>query len=96
MGLLGKQCVLETHSEYLINRLRFRAAAETKNEFARAMKMYFVEKRGDTSMFRPVVVNEYGAIPDWPEGFFDQSQREAEATLKEAMKKRRKVRESKS
>lgn len=97
MGLLGKQCVLETHSEYLINRLRFRAAAEKeKSEFAKAMKMYFVEKRGDTSMFRPVVVNEYGAIPDWPEGFFDQSQREAEATLKEAMKKRRKVRESKS
>ena len=35
--------------------------------------MYFVEKRGDTTMFRPVVVNEYGAIPDWPEGFFGSS-----------------------
>src|ERR1019366_5707984 len=59
MGVLGKQCVLETHSEYLINRLRFRAAAETKSEFAKAMKMYFVEKRGDTSFFRSVVVNEF-------------------------------------
>ena len=88
MGILGKQCVLETHSEYLINRLRFRAAAETKSEFAKAMKMYFVEKRGDTSYFRPVVVNEFGAIPDWPDGFFDQSQGEAEQILRAATRKR--------
>ncbi len=89
MGLLGKQCVLETHSEYLINRLRFRAAAEKeKSEFAKAMKMYFVEKQGDTSIFRPVVVNEFGAIPDWPEGFFDQSQSEAEQILRAATRKR--------
>jgi predicted ATPase len=89
MGLLGKQCVLETHSEYLINRLRFRAAAEKeKSEFAKAMKMYFVEKRGDSSVFRPVVVNEFGAIPDWPDGFFDQSQSEAEQILRAATRKR--------
>jgi hypothetical protein len=89
MGLLGKQCVLETHSEYLINRLRFRAAAEKdKSEFAKAMKMYFVEKRGDTSTFRPVVVNEFGAISDWPDGFFDQSQSEAEQILRAATRKR--------
>jgi len=89
MSLLGKQCVLETHSEYLINRLRFRAAAEKdKGEFSKAMKMYFVEKRGDTSIFRPVVVNEFGAIPDWPDGFFDQSQSEAEQILRAATRKR--------
>jgi predicted ATPase len=89
MGILGKQCVLETHSEYLINRLRFRSAAETgKSELARAIKMYFVEKRGDTSFFRPVVVNEFGAIPDWPDGFFDQSQSEAEQILRAATRKR--------
>ena len=89
IGLLGKQCVLETHSEYLINRLRFRAAAEKeKSEFAKAMKIYFVEKSGDTSIFRPVVVNEFGAITDWPEGFFDQSQSEAEQILRAATRKR--------
>jgi len=88
MSLIGKQCVLETHSEYLINRLRFRAASAKTDEISKAIKMYFVEKPDDTSVFRPVVVNEFGAILDWPEGFFDQSQREAEATLRAAMKKR--------
>jgi predicted ATPase len=96
MSLLGKQCVLETHSEYLINRLRFRAAAATTDEVSKAIRMYFVEKPEDTSVFRPVVVNEFGAIPDWPEGFFDQSQREAEATLRAAMKKRRQAQQRKA
>ncbi len=88
MSLLGKQCVLETHSEYLVNRLRFRAAAAETTEIANRMKMYFVEKQGDSSTFRPVVVNEYGAIGDWPEGFFDQSQNEAEEILRAATRKR--------
>jgi predicted ATPase len=96
MSLLGKQCVLETHSEYLINRLRFRAATAATDEISKAIRMYFVEKPEDTSVFRPVVVNEFGAIPDWPEGFFDQSQREAEATLRAAMKKRRQAQQRKA
>lgn len=88
MALLGKQCILETHSEYLINRLRFRAAASKSDEIAKRIRMYFVEKHGDTSDFRPVVVNEFGAILDWPDGFFDQSQDEAEQIVRAATQKR--------
>jgi len=88
MSLLGKQCILETHSEYLINRLRFRAASSSDDEVSKKIVMYFVEKPADTSVFRRVIVNEYGAIADWPEGFFDQSQNEAEEILKAATRKR--------
>jgi len=88
MSLLGKQCILETHSEYLINRLRFRAAAASTDDVSKAIRMYFVEKVGDSSTFRSVVVNEFGAIMDWPEGFFDQSQSEAEEILRAATRKR--------
>lgn len=89
MALLKKQCIIETHSEYLINRLRFRAAAAESDKVASQMTLYFVEKKEDKSQFRPIIVNEFGAIQDWPEGFFDQSQREAEETLKAAVKKKR-------
>lgn len=90
MALMEKQCIIETHSEYLINRLRFRAAAATsKQPVADKMTIYFVEKKEGRSHFRSIIVNEYGAIDDWPEGFFDQSQKEAEATLKAAMQKKR-------
>jgi predicted ATPase len=73
MALTQKQCVIETHSEYLINRLRFRAAAAASDKpLADQMTIYFVEKKGGKSRFRPVIVNEYGAIQDWPEGFFER------------------------
>lgn len=89
MTMLGKQCILETHSEYLINRLRFRAAAAEGNQLLESIQIYFAEKSGNQAKFRPVVVNEYGAILDWPDGFFDQSQAEAEHIIREATKKRK-------
>ena len=88
MALMDKQCLIETHSEYLINRLRFRAAAANADEVTKRMTIYFVEKKKNRSEFRPVVVNEFGAIPDWPDGFFDQSQDEAEQIIREATRKR--------
>jgi predicted ATPase len=89
MAMLGKQCVLETHSEYLINRLRFRAAAAEGSQLVETIQIYFAEKAGSQSSFRPIVVNEYGAILDWPEGFFDQSQAESEKIIREATRKRK-------
>ena len=89
MALLKKQCIIETHSEYLINRLRFRAAAAESDRVSNQLTIYFVEKKEGKSHFRSIVVNEFGAIQDWPEGFFDQSQREAEETLKAAVRKKR-------
>ena len=91
---LGKQCILETHSEYLINRIRFRiAAAGDRNPWKEAVKVYFVERPTASSKFREVEINEYGAILDWPDGFFDQSQQEAEAILMASLQKRRLQRE---
>lgn len=91
--LMGKQCLIETHSEYLINRLRYRAAAEDKaNRVTDNLKMYFVEKKDGASNFREVKVNEYGAILDWPEGFFDQSQFESESILRAAAAKKKQQR----
>lgn len=92
MAMLGKQCIIETHSEYIINRLRFRAAAAQDESISSLMKMYFVQKKEGTSVFDPVIVNKYGAITDWPEGFFDQSQREAEEILRAGLNKKKQER----
>lgn len=90
MALSNKQCIVETHSEYFIDRLRFRiAAASPEKELNSQIKIYFVEKPSQGSSFREVMINEYGAISDWPEGFFDQSQQQAEAILTAALVKKR-------
>ena len=96
MALCNKQCIVETHSEYFIDRLRFRiAAASPEKELNSQAKIYFVEKPSQTSSFREVVINEYGAISDWPEGFFDQSQQQAEGILRAAAMKRKASRRNK-
>ena len=92
MALCGRQLIIETHSEYLIDRLRLRmAAAPPDDELNSKAKIYFVEKEKTTgeSVFKEVVINEYGAIPDWPDGFFDQSQQQAAQILRAAMMKRK-------
>ena len=55
----------------------------------RLTRIYFVEKSSQGSSFREVAINEYGAITDWPEGFFDQSHRQAEEILRAAVAKRK-------
>ena len=59
-------------------------AAPIENELNSQAKIYFVEKPAQDSLFREVEINEYGAITDWPEGFFDQSQQQAEDILRAA------------
>jgi predicted ATPase len=89
MALMQKQCIIETHSEYLINRLRLRAAVAPGHSVSELMKLYFVEKLGDFTTYRDVVINEFGAIMRWPQGFFDQSQKEIEDILLAADRKAR-------
>jgi len=90
---LNKQLIIETHSEHIINRLRYRAvSAKPENAIHDKINIFFVSRDKDSSNFKPVNINEYGAILDWPEGFFDQSQHEAEDILKAAIEKNRKER----
>jgi predicted ATPase len=88
ISLLGKQCVIETHSEYLIQRLRRRIAEEETDILRQDIRAYFVERKDGASSYRPVEFSEYGAIMDWPEDFFDQADRETERLLMAASKKR--------
>jgi predicted ATPase len=80
----GKQCLIETHSEYFINKLRYRAAIQEdgKNQVIGNLKIYFVEKVDGSSVFRELEVSGSGAIVDWPEGFFDLSQIESKFKLR--------------
>ena len=80
---LGKQCLIETHSEHIINRIRLRIAEGSKSSpWQDATKVYFVEKKESCSSFREVSINEYGAIPNWPEGFFEEGLLETEKRIR--------------
>lgn len=76
-----KQCIVETHSEHMINRLRRRLAESEDPKLSDKMRIYFAERAGGVSKFRAIETNEYGAIVEWPVGFFDEAEEEADAIL---------------
>jgi predicted ATPase len=89
---LNKQCILETHSEYLINRLRYRSVVSNSEDISENVIMYFVEQSQGRSTYNPIKINKYGVIEDWPKGFFDEGEENAAAILKAALNKRKKER----
>jgi predicted ATPase len=85
---LGKQCLVETHSEHIINRIRLRIAEGSEGSpWHDAARVYFVENKNDSSTFREIKIDECGSILVWPEGFFDERQQETERILRAASQK---------
>lgn len=91
MSDFGRQCIIETHSEYMINRLRLRVVQDQLDERVSKSSLYFINKGKDFSVFEKVVINKFGAIPKWPEEFFDQTDKEIEKILMEASNKKNKI-----
>lgn len=68
------QCIIETHSDHIIKRLQLRIVQDETSDTMDQIQIYFAEKKEGRSRFVEVVANEYGAIPEWPDGFFDQAE----------------------
>lgn len=79
----GRQVIVETHSEYLVNRLRRRAATDSDDDVQKLARLFFFERRGSTSVVRAVRIGPNGSTPDWPRGFLDTAAREVEAIARE-------------
>ncbi|MDC7814425.1 DUF3696 domain-containing protein [Pseudomonas sp. BLCC-B112] len=88
------QCIIETHSEYMINRLRLRIAQSRTSNISDRSSILFIEKTNGKSSFRPVDITKFGSIIDWPKDFFDQTDTEVENILLEAAKKKRELTKS--
>lgn len=88
MSAVNRQCLIETHSEYLINRLRLRIAQSRDDEVRANSSVFFVKKIDGLSTFSNVEITKYGVIPDWPEDFFDQTDMEIQKLLIAATVKR--------
>ena len=87
MALNGRQCIIETHSEYLIEQLRFRIL-EMSNKFQlhEKTRLYFVKKRDGISYFENIEINKYAEFDEWPEDFFDESHKIAKKFADEAIR----------
>jgi hypothetical protein len=86
----GRQLLVETHSEHLINRLRRRVAEDESEQTQRLVRLLFAEQHDGHTNYRVSEVNALGGLDeDWPEGFLDLGAREAQALVGSSLEKRR-------
>lgn len=91
----GRQLLVETHSEYLITRLRLRAMQ--RPEFVDKFNFIFTQQEHETgnklsanshySVYTEVKPSPNGELPEWPAGFFDQVTLDVQALLEEMIKR---------
>ena len=85
----GRQIVLETHSEHLVNRLRYRIAQDESNEAHALVGLVFAENDDGITRYREPEINVYGGLgEDWPAGLLDLTAREARGLVRESLAKR--------
>jgi len=85
----GKQTLSETHSEYLIDRLRLRVALSENDALLDSINIMFSQKNQIGTNLTAIELSEYGSVIEWPEDFFDQSHNDVGKILKAASEKRK-------
>jgi hypothetical protein len=93
----GRQIVFETHSEHIINRLRFHVVADQTSETADAVRLLFAEQERGETVYRVSDINEVGGLSlDWPKGFLDVAADESTRLLQQSLAKVRAETENES
>lgn len=86
----GRQLVVETHSEHLVNRLRYQIARDDTTLTHDLIGLVFAENRDGITSYREPKVNEYGGLgEDWPAGFLDLTARESQELVRQSLAKRK-------
>lgn len=84
----GQNLLVESHSEYLVLRLRRRVAEGSVERNQLALLFAIRDEQGSTT-YQPVELTDTGAVVRWPEGFFDQGPEEAHQLLTAAASRQR-------
>ena len=84
--LRNVQIIVESHSEYLLRRLQRRIAEEelSKDDVA----LYFCEADKTGSKLKPLELDQFGNIVNWPEDFFGDEFGEIAATQHAILKRK--------
>jgi predicted ATPase len=64
----GVQVIVETHSDHVLNGIRRAASSQGILHHSRIRLLFFDASPNP----RQLTISEYGAVSDWPAGFFDQ------------------------
>lgn len=93
MSKTGRQIIVETHSEYLITRLRRNAASDPDDH--KYFTIIFVERDVNSgTSYRTVSVDGQGDLSEWPKGFFDHVAEDLRVLMRKAAERQTKKAQS--
>jgi predicted ATPase len=72
------------------------SAITENDEVSKEVIMYFVEKHDGKSVYKPIRINKYGVIEEWPKGFFDENEENSAGILRAAMEKKMRERKQRN
>lgn len=94
MAVSGRNFIIETHSDHMINRIIRRMVEDEQQLLSNLVQVYFVTPSEDGAHFESIEINDTKGIVNWPEGFFDQAANEQELIIRAGLKKRKKQKQS--
>jgi energy-coupling factor transporter ATP-binding protein EcfA2 len=93
----GRQILIETHSEHVVNRLRRHVVADEGSETADIVRLLFAEQEAGATVYSVSDINEVGGLrADWPKGFLDVAAEESTLLLEQSLVKKRAQHQNKS
>ena len=93
MAVSGRNFIIETHSDHMINRIIRRMVEDEQQLLSDLVQVYFVTPTENGANFEPIEIDQTKGIVNWPEGFFDQAANEQELIIRAGLKKRKKQRQ---
>ena len=88
----GRQIIVESHSEHLVNRLRRRVAeADDDPELHQLIGIVFAERDRAVTRYRSVDLNPLGGFDSWPSSFFPEGADEVRHLLEAGLQKRARI-----
>lgn len=93
MAISGRNFVIETHSDHIINRFIRRMVEDEQLQLTDLVQIYFVTPTENGANFEPIMIDDTKGLINWPEGFFDQAADEQEMIIRAGLKKRKKKRQ---
>ncbi len=69
----GRQVILETHSEHIVNAIRVATAEDDSNELTKVVRIYYLDSSSWPPSVHDLNVQANGTVPDWPQSFFGEA-----------------------
>lgn len=89
----GKQIIVETHSEHIVNAIRVFAAEDDEGELASKCAIYFIDAEDHTPTVHELSIKPDGTVPNWPFDFFGEAASLAGRLLRAQKRTRNRIKE---